>query len=129
MSWSKQARKNLMKQVEKLEKVHRASMVRLATQTEIISPVDSGLFRSNWFGAYGAIDKQTVTVTNRDSTGALRVLVESQPVTGTYFYFTNSLPYAQRLEYGWSEQAPLGMVRVTARNFPRYVREEIQRMK
>ena len=31
------------------------------------------------------------------------------------FYLTNKLPYAQALEYGHSQQAPSGMVRVSAR--------------
>ena len=32
-------------------------------------------------------------------------------------YITNNLPYAERLEYGYSQQAPAGMVRVTAARF------------
>ena len=33
------------------------------------------------------------------------------------FYLTNNAPYATALEYGWSTQAPKGMVRITATKY------------
>lgn len=38
-------------------------------------------------------------------------------------WFCNHTPYAVRLEYGWSNQAPTGMVRITAREFTEIIRE------
>jgi len=38
-------------------------------------------------------------------------------VAGPSIYLVNNMPYAQRLEYGWSKQAPAGMVRVTVAEF------------
>jgi len=32
-------------------------------------------------------------------------------------FFTNNLPYADRVEHGWSKQRPEGMVRVTVKQF------------
>ena len=81
------------------------------------SPVDTGRFKANWNVAYGA---PAVSVTNSTNSG--RADTETRkaltlPVGGVV-YLTNSLPYAMRLEYGWSKrQAPLGMVRVTAREW------------
>lgn len=129
MSWSKQANRNINKLRDRNEKIHRAAMFRLATQTDLKSPVDTGRFRSNWLGAYGSIDRSTTEQTNIDSAGRVLALLSTQPIKGNFFYYTNSLPYAQRLEYGWSLQAPSGIVRVTARNFPRYVREAIAKVK
>jgi hypothetical protein len=40
-------------------------------------------------------------------------------------YLTNALPYARRLEYGWSKQAPSGMVRISAMRFAEAVRKAI----
>ena len=129
MGWSDVANKNLMKHQKRNEEIHRKAMFRLAAQTDLKSPVDSGRFRSNWVGAYGSIDRETTEQTNVDSVGKVVSLLAIEPVKGNYFYYTNSLPYAQRLEYGWSLQAPSGVVRLTSRNFPRYVREEIARTK
>lgn len=43
---------------------------------------------------------------------------------GHTFYFVNNLPYARRLELGWSSQCPAhGMVGLTQREFPQIVRE------
>jgi hypothetical protein len=38
---------------------------------------------------------------------------------GDLYYLTNNLPYIERLEYGWSKQAPGGMVRKNMQNFNR----------
>ena len=40
---------------------------------------------------------------------------------GGVTYLSNSLPYAVPLENGWSKQAPQGMVKLTAQEFPQYV--------
>jgi hypothetical protein len=34
---------------------------------------------------------------------------------------TNALPYARRLEYGWSRQAPYGMVRYSVLEYRRFL--------
>jgi len=34
----------------------------------------------------------------------------------------NDLPYAQRVEYGWSTQAPQGMMRLTIKDFPSIIK-------
>jgi len=36
---------------------------------------------------------------------------------GDIVYLANNLPYAQRLEDGWSQQAPEGMVKLTVQRF------------
>ena len=42
---------------------------------------------------------------------------------------TNNLPYAQRLEYGWSQQAPQGFVRVNVSRFQQLINEEANKVK
>jgi hypothetical protein len=49
--------------------------------------------------------------------------ISSIKVNGQTIFITNSLPYAQRLEYGWSKQAPLGVVRITAVEFQSIARQ------
>jgi len=77
------------------------------------SPVDTGRFRANWNVARGTFDAST-----SESTAAARSEAELRKAlafpAGGVVYLTNSLPYAEKLENGWSKQAPNGMVRLTA---------------
>lgn len=80
-----------------------------------------GRFRANWqlgvntkpSGELSAIDPSggntiTAGVTNIPNTNA----------AGSVYYITNNLPYAQRLEDGWSRlQAPTGIVSLTVAEF------------
>ena len=83
------------------------------------TPVDTGALLGNWAatigGAYssftGILDKggsQTVT--------SMKSVVESYK-PGIPLYLTNTKPYAERIEYGYSSQAPIGMVRVNVLRF------------
>lgn len=111
------------------ENVCKASMLRLGNITIQGSPVDTGRFRSNWMSAYGSVD--TKTTPDADKSGAPSVTRLKARLTdlniGVTFYFTNSLPYAQRLEYGWSAQAPAGIVRTAKLEWPRIVNEEVKK--
>ena len=85
-----------------------------------MSPVDTGRFKGNW---QCTLDRAAESATDaRDPSGlatadAMIDAVMAFPV-GRVTYLSNVLPYAYRLEYeGWSNQAPIGMVRVTAREF------------
>lgn len=85
----------------------------------MISPVKSGRFRGNWQPAIGSAPSGTVELL--DPTGAI-VIAKVQGVTagmepGDVVYMANNLPYAQRLEDGYSSQAPAGMVRLTVQRF------------
>ena len=44
-------------------------------------------------------------------------------------WLSNSLPYAVRLEYGWSRQSPQGMVRRNHARAKRLIAQELQRVK
>lgn len=85
-----------------------------------------GHFRRNWqFG----IDQPPVgEIDGADPSGmstlsAVRLGAQSLEI-GQTAYLVNNTPYALRLEYGWSKQAPYGMVRVTEAEFDQIVREE-----
>lgn len=92
------------------------------------SPVDTGRFRGNWqFGRNsvpgGTIDRQDPGGT---AASAEAVKALTTPLGGVVYY-TNNLPYAQRLESGYSRtQAPAGMVRVSVAEFSDYVKAAIR---
>ena len=127
MSWAKEAQKNLKLLQEDATKVARESFIQLGSNIVTRSPVNTGRFRSNWLGAYGTYDTTTTEKTDVDSVGEMIVTLNGLTV-GDVFYFTNSLPYALRLEYGYSEQAPSGVVRLSVRGWRKIVDTEIKRL-
>lgn len=77
-----------------------------------------GTFKANWNGSFGQIDYSTTDET--DPTGEVSFVrigsrIPDDP-TGVY-WITNSLPYAEALENGHSDQAPAGMVGLTIVEF------------
>ena len=88
--------------------------------SEIIqrSPVDTGRFRGNWQTQIGSINYATNDGLDPSGQNAQREaeFVISGFEEGQVLYFSNSLPYARRLEYGYSLQAPSppGIVRPAA---------------
>jgi hypothetical protein len=83
------------------------------------SPVDTGRFKGNWQVAIGSIPAGTLEVD--DKTGAAtitKVTATALPLkAGDVITLVNNLPYGRRLEYGWSKQAPSGMVRLSVAEY------------
>ena len=96
------------------------------------SVVDTGEFRNNWNGAVTAPDLSANRPENPSGSGAIGSLNETinRYDLGQTLYFTNSVPYAWRLEYdGWSERMPNGIVRITARKWDSIVADEVKKRK
>lgn len=81
-----------------------------------VSPVDTGRFKGSWNTAIG---EPNLSIETSIGAGLLPIL--GQAKIGDDIYFTNNQPYAMRLEFGWSQQAPAGMVRVTLADFQGFV--------
>jgi hypothetical protein len=82
-----------------------------------------GRFRGNWqFSTGTPPDGELDTI---DPAGAQTIAALGASVAdvkmGDTGYVVNNLPYAQALEYGWSTQAPAGMVRITLGRFDSFV--------
>ena len=75
----------------------------ISHRTWIRTPVDSGDARRNWKGE-GLYSE-----------------------TYTYFNDLKTIPYIRRLEYGWSPQAPNGMVRISAAEWPEIVKSMVDK--
>lgn len=96
------------------------------------TPVDKGRARGNWVLGVGhpVINPDTSKCdryrTKANPRGAGNSSAKADLLVGLDAYkpgkdqsifITNSVPYIGRLEYGWSKQAPTGMVRVTLAEF------------
>lgn len=88
-----------------------------------------GRFRANWQYSLDSID--TTTTMTIDKVGAPTISRITGEIPGEAIghahYITNSLPYALRLEEGWSRQAPgsAAIVGITALEFEPIVREAV----
>lgn len=77
------------------------------------TPVDTGRARGNWFASINTVSGQTVEGRSEAEAIAQGINV-SKEAGGKIFNLTNNLPYINKLEHGYSDKAPAGMVRVTA---------------
>lgn len=133
-----------------IETVARKATLQVFAAVVKKSPVDTGRFRANWNVSYGTPDTAVTSSTQTARADAEVQKVQSLPVGGVV-YLSNSLPYAQVLEYGgypnppkkgshkrgedgyathvrggFSMQAPQGMVRISALEFNDFVQKAIR---
>lgn len=80
------------------------------------SPVDSGAYRASWVLSVGKPSYNWVGRHRHLSGKGTPLSPPSIPYRLTSqefakYYVTNGAPYAYRLEQGWSDQAPYGIIR------------------
>lgn len=88
-----------------------------------------GRFRANWQLGIGGADSTTSEAIDKTGGSTIAGIVGKIPddAGGKVYYITNSLPYAKRLEEGWSHrQAPNGMVVITVKEFEPIVRNAVR---
>jgi hypothetical protein len=109
---------------QKLDRIRRRSilsMFRLIVQS---TPVDSGRLINNWRTNVGAPNISERTALSLSGVDSLAEVFTNMGLIHETVYFTNNLPYAERIEYdGWSQyKAPAGMVRIHISRWPELVR-------
>lgn len=113
------------------ETVMRSVSLKLFSAIIKASPVDTGRFRGNWQTT--GVTPATGLVAGVDPTGNKAVNSAATFITNApgwdTFTLTNNLPYAERLEYGWSKQAPTGIVRVNVIRFQQLINEEAAKVR
>jgi hypothetical protein len=78
------------------------------------SPVDTGHFQNNWLVSIGQPDESTTESIGTFAAKSAGAIAAYASVTGfPVIYLQNNLPYALRIENGWSSQAPAGVVAMT----------------
>lgn len=131
MSFALDVSKFVEKAKKNPEKVMRQVSIKLFSAIIKASPVDTGRFRMNWMASGGnpasgvtdATDKSGNIATGNATSFVLKAADWRE------FTLTNNLPYAQRLEYGWSQQAPAGVVRTNVSRFQQLINEEANKVK
>ncbi|MBA9063895.1 hypothetical protein GGQ91_003296 [Methylobacterium fujisawaense] len=107
------------KSADRADLVLRKVALDIGARVVLRSPVDTGRFRANW--QYGVGRPNTATLVAADKSGQSSIARIAAGVAtarlGDVIYISNALPYALRLETGWSKQAPAGMVGLTVTEF------------
>lgn len=86
-----------------------------------------GRFRGNWQVSFGTPIKSEID--RIDKSGGETLAIGTDTISkfdinnDTVIYYTNNVPYAVRLEFGHSTQAPSGIVRVTVQEFQKLFNE------
>ena len=112
---------------QSLAKIKKA-IIGLTTDIIYDTPVLSGRLRNNWIPSInqGANYSMLGFDTSKRKSKVRPVVAETtgkvlELKLGDTFYFTNNMPYAERIEFkGWSNKAPSGMVRKNLIRWEKY---------
>lgn len=105
-----------------IDRAIRGTSIKLFSAIILASPVDTGRFRANWQAS-----------NERPASGEVNGFADPVNKVSTYingapfaneFTLANNLPYAYKLEFGYSNQAPQGMVRINVARFQRILDEQ-----
>lgn len=131
MSFALDVSKFVEKAKKNPEKVMRQVSIKLFSAIIKASPVDTGRFRMNWMASGSAPATGTTAATDKSGNIAIGNATSFVLKAADWheFTLTNNLPYAQRLEYGWSQQAPSGVVRTNVSRFQQLINEEANKVK
>lgn len=131
MSFALDVSKFVEKAKKNPEKVMRQVSIKLFSAIIKATPVDTGRAKNNWFASGRTPSSGTTDATDKSGNIAIGNATSFVLKAADWreFTLTNNLPYAQRLEYGWSQQAPQGFVRVNVSRFQQLINEEANKVK
>lgn len=128
MSFSGDLAKYCQAAGDKIDLVVRKTALQLQASMIEKSPVDTGRFKSNWQCGLGGMNGDTNAKEGSDALGRTEVVLQGFKAGQTIF-LSNNLPYAKKLEYGHSKQAPAGIVRLTVQDFAQAVKRAVDAVK
>lgn len=91
----------------------RMATIELYRRLMVVSPVDTGNFRWNWWCQVNGITTRYETHENRGIDLNRPITIFSDFELNDSLYICNSTPYAKKLNEGWSKQAPARFVEIT----------------
>lgn len=130
-----------------MDEIVRKVVFALGTDIVSLSPVGDGnmwkspppkgyiggRFRANWQYGNTETGEPQGELPDIDPSGRASInrIVNGLPLKagGLVHMLRNNLPYAERLETGWSKQAPGGMVGVTVLRFTNFVEQAARNLK
>ncbi len=122
MSFSGDLAKFAEKAGVSMDTVVKKVVVEVGNSLVRMTPVDTGRARANWNISENAPDASTNFQVDPAGMATMGKIASYNVQAGGVYVISNSLPYIERLEHGWSKKAPAGMVRVTAARFQHFVK-------
>lgn len=116
MAQQRDVKGRFVKLGEGIEKRARANAIKMASmilQSVVVStPVDTGHARANWQVGIG--EEKSNEVAQEDKTGQATIsagnaILQTQK-QGQTIHISNNVPYINKLNQGWSAQAPSGYI-------------------
>jgi len=127
MSFASDIAKFAKKTGQKLDRAIVSACYQISEAIVMGTPVDTGRARGNWIPTVNNPSRSTLTIDDKAGTMALsKIGAVTMNAPGNVYYLVNNLPYIQRLEYGWSQQFPQGMVRINVQNFQAALRKAVR---
>lgn len=116
MSFSKQLSFAVAEQAGDLNRTWKRSVVGAFTQYVLVTPVDTGAAK----GSYVVSERPQEPSPN--TTTPTRVTLQQIPDVGGAVSIYSTLPYMERLDTGYSTQAPKGMSSIVTSAWPAIVK-------
>ncbi len=105
---------------QKLTVIPRKVALEMLRRVVMRTPVRSGRARGNWQTSVGSPVETEIERADKGGgatiSGAVPV-IEGWDAQNVAIFLMNNVPYIQRLEDGYSDQAPSGMVKITVAEF------------
>lgn len=103
----------------KLDLAVRKISLELFSRVILKTPVLSGRLRGNWQVAVGTVPNGTLDLEDKSGTATISAATAATSglAAGDVIFLVNNLPYAQRIEDGYSKKAPAGMVGLSVQEF------------
>jgi len=121
IKFSNQLKAFAVKARKKETAVLRRSAIDVLGRVTLRSPVDTGRFRANWAVGINEVGVSTAAASTDEgfgnAVGGGQQTIQSAKADDAVI-ISNNLPYAVRLEEGYSSQAPHGMVGITVAEWP-----------
>lgn len=107
-----------------IDKTIRKTTISVFASVIKMTPVDTGRARGNWQCSVGSPKTDALITTDSSGANTASSMVATVPEkAGSVVWLANNVPYITRLEYGYSKQAPAGMVRVSLSRFGAIMRQ------
>lgn len=109
-----------------IDRAIRGTSIKLFSAIILASPVDTGRFRANWQASNERPASGTTFAEDKSGSGAVNnvtTYINGAPFANE-FTLANNLPYAYKLEFGYSDQAPQGFIRVNVARFQSILDEQ-----
>lgn len=119
MSWKNPPINFGVKALKDADKFTKKITGEMLQQVVVATPVDTGQARGNWRVSVGVLDKKTDQTQDRSGQGSISngiATIQAGGGIGKVVYISNSLRYIERLNNGWSMQAPKNFMQISFMN-------------